>query len=145
MPRPDLSSLLSPRSIAVIGAAPPGKGIRSRALEVMRLHPFPGRIYPVSRSHSEVQGLKAHPSVTALPETPDLAVLVIPAAGVPDELERCGAAGVKAAVVISSGFAEEPGGAGKAGQMRLREIAARHGMALLGPNSEGFATLGLSL
>jgi acyl-CoA synthetase (NDP forming) len=143
--RPELARLFSPHSVAVIGAAPAGQGIRGRALEVMRLHDFAGRIYPVSRSHAEVQGLKAYRSVAELPEAPDLAVLVIPAAHVPDELERCGKAGVPAAVVISSGFAEESGEAGRAGQNRLREIAARHGMALLGPNSEGFANLAAKL
>ncbi|HRD74778.1 MAG TPA: CoA-binding protein, partial [Hyphomicrobiaceae bacterium] len=143
--RPDLTKLLAPRSVAVVGAAPIGQGIRGRALEVLRMHAFAGAVHPVSRSLAEVQGLKAYPSVAALPETPELAVLVIPAANVPDELERCGKAGVGAAVVISSGFAEEAGEAGRASQQRLRAIADRYGMALLGPNSEGFATLGAKL
>ena len=54
----------------------------------------------------EVQGVKAYPSVDALPELVDLAILIVPAAYVPAELERCGRAGIKAAAILSSGFAE---------------------------------------
>ena len=69
-----------------------------------------------------MQGLKAYPSVDALPEPADLAILIIPAQYVPAELERCGKAGIKAAVILSSGFAEEPGGAGA----RMQAEIARH-------------------
>ena len=78
----------------------------------MRGHPFVGQIYPVSRSAAEVQGLKAYPSVEALPQVADLALLIVPAQYVPAELDRCGRAGVRAAVILSSGFAE----VGEAGQ-----------------------------
>ena len=135
---PDLGALLSPRSVAVVGASPDTSIIRGRTLKVMLHHRFPGRIYPVSRSHPEVQGLKAYPSVAALPERVDLAVLTIPAATVPEELERCGEAGVKAAMIVASGFAEDKAEAGAAMQKRIREIARRYDMAVCGPNAEGF-------
>ena len=61
----------------------------------MRGHPFAGQIYPVSRSAAEVQGLKAYPSVEALPKLADLAILIVPAEYVPAELDRCGRAGIK--------------------------------------------------
>src|SRR5262245_28762374 len=99
---------------------------------------FPGRVYPVSRSHPEVQGLKAYPSIAELPERVDLAVLTIPAATVIDELERCGRAGVKAAMIVASGFAEDKADTGAAMQKRIGEIARRYDMAVSGPNSEGF-------
>jgi acyl-CoA synthetase (NDP forming) len=102
---PDIAKMLSPKSVAVVGASADIHGLRGRILEVMLSHPFEGKIYPVSRSASEVQGLKAYPSVAALPEPADLAVLIIPAQYIPAELERCGKAGIKAAVVLSSGFA----------------------------------------
>ncbi len=143
--KPDIGALLNPRTIAVIGAAPLGQGIRGRIVEVLRAHPFEGKIFPVSRSLDEVQGLKAYPSIEACPEPVDLAVFVIPAKFVAAELERCGKAGVKAAIIISSGFAEEPGETGARMQAELRAIAARYNMAVNGPNSEGFANLEANL
>jgi acyl-CoA synthetase (NDP forming) len=135
---PDLSALLSPRSIAVIGAAPDVTILRGRTLKVMLQHAYGGKIYPVSRSHSEVQGLSAYASIDRIPERVDLAVLIIPADHVPDELERCGRAGVRAAVILTSGFAEQTGVQGVELQARLRAIALRYDMAVCGPNAEGF-------
>ena len=139
--KPDIGALLEPKTVAVVGAAPIGQGLRGRILEFMLLHPYAGKIYPISRSHAEVQGLKAYPNIEDCPTPVDLAILIIPAKFVPEELERCGKAGVKAAAIISSGFAEEPGEAGASMQANLKAIAARYGMAVTGPNSEGFASI----
>ena len=126
---PDIAKLLMPKSVAVVGASNDVEGLRGRILEVILSHPFAGKVYPVSRSAEEVQGLKAYASVEELPEQVDLAIVIVPAQYVPAELERCGRAGIKAAVILSSGFAEEPGGAGAAMQDEIRLIAAplRHG------------------
>lgn len=140
-----LRQLLWPRSVAVVGASSDTGGLRGRIMQVMMGHPYAGRVYPVSRRETEMWGRKAYPSVGELPETPELAVLIIPARFVPDELERCGAAGIKAVVIPSSGFAEEPGETGARLQREVRAIAARHGMAVNGPNSEGFANLAAAL
>ena len=142
---PDIAKLLWPRTVAVIGASSDLKGLRGRILETMLSHPFAGTVYPVSRSASEVQGCKAYASIAELPEPADLAILIIPAKYVPEELERCGRAGVKAVVILSSGFAEEPGEAGQRMQEALRAIAARYDMAVAGPNSEGFANIAAGL
>lgn len=135
---PDLNALLAPKTIAIIGASPNSAIIRGKVQHVLNGRGFPGRIYPVSRSQTEVQGLKAYPTIADIPETVDLAVIIIPAADVPDVLEQCGRAGVKAAFIISSGFAEEPGGRGSTLQEHLREIAHQYDMAVCGPNAEGF-------
>ena len=83
---PDLTKLLWPKSIALIGASSGDtQGLRGRILEIMKGHPFAGKIYPASRSAAEVQGLKAYASVADLPEPADLALLIIPAKFVPDE------------------------------------------------------------
>ena len=94
----------------------------------MRSHPYAGAVYPVSRSEADVQGLKAYKSVAELPPT-DLAAMIIPARFVPQELENCGKAGIKAAIILSSGFAEEKGETGPALQREVQAIAAeiRHG------------------
>jgi acyl-CoA synthetase (NDP forming) len=142
---PDIAKLLWPKTVAVVGASSDTKGLRGRILEVMLSHPYAGKIYPVSRSATEVQGRKAYASVGELPEPADLAILIIPAEFVVEELERCGRAGVKTAVILSSGFAEEPGEAGPRMQEALRATAARYDMAVAGPNSEGFANIAAAL
>ncbi len=138
---PDIGKLLCPQSVAVVGASNDLEGLRGRIFDTILSHPFAGKIYPVSRSAGEVQGLKAYKSVDDLPAPVDLAVIIVPAQYVAAELERCGRAGIKAAVILSSGFAEEPGGAGAAMQDEIRQIAQRHDMAVSGPNTEGFANI----
>lgn len=140
-----LDPLLSPRSVAVIGASPDRHIFRGRTLGVMLGHRYAGRIYPVSRSHAEIQGLRAYPSIAAIPEPVDLAVLIIPAEFVPDELERCAAAGVRAAMILASGFAEAGTPAGEALQARVVAIAQRAGMIVCGPNAEGYANTAAAL
>ncbi len=142
---PDIGKMLWPKSVAVVGASSDIHGLRGRILEIMLSHPYAGKIYPVSRSATEVQGLKAYPSVHALPEPADLAILIIPAQYIPAELERCAKAGIKAAVILSSGFAEEPGGEGAAMQSDIATIARRYDMAVSGPNTEGFANIAAGL
>ena len=138
---PDIGKLLSPKTVAVVGAANDLHSLRGRILEIILSHPFAGKVYPVSRSADEVQGLKAYRSVDDLPAPVDLAILIIPAEFVPAELERCGRAGIKAAVILSSGFAEEPGEAGSRMQKEVAAIARRYDMAVSGPNTEGFANI----
>ncbi len=142
---PDIGKLLWPRSVAVVGASSNTHGLRGRVFEIMRGHPFAGPLYPVSRSAAEVQGVKAYPSVEALPQPADLAMLIVPAEYVPAELERCGRAGIKAAVILSSGFAEEPGGPGARMQREIIATAERYNMAVGGPNTEGFANIAAGL
>lgn len=142
---PDLGALLWPRNVALIGASSDAESLRGRIFKVMRGHAFPGQVYPVSRSSREVLDVKAYPSVADLPQPADMAVIIIPAQHVPDELERCGEAGVKAAVVLSSGFAEAIGDEGGKMQRKVREIAKRYDMAVMGPNSEGFANIANNL
>jgi len=142
---PDIGKLLWPKTVAVIGASSDTSGLRGRILEIILSHPYEGKVYPVSRSASDVQGLKAYASVDALPEPADLAILIIPAEFVPAELERCGRAGVKAAVILSSGFAEEPGEPGLRMQAEIAATARRYDMAVAGPNTEGFANIAAAL
>jgi acetate---CoA ligase (ADP-forming) len=133
----DLRPLLSPDSIAVIGASADTETLRGRLTHALIGHGYAGRVYPVTRSQSEVLGLRAYASVGDLPEAADLAVIVVPAAVVPGTLDECGARGIRAAVVISSGFAEESGEAAHARDLELRRVAEKHGILVCGPNSEG--------
>jgi acyl-CoA synthetase (NDP forming) len=128
---------MAPDSIAVIGASSDTHTLRGRLTHALIGHGYAGRVYPVTRSQSEVLGLRAYASVGDLPEPADLAVIVVPAAVVPQTLAECGARGIRAAVVISSGFAEESGTAAQARDLELRRIAKEHGILVCGPNSEG--------
>jgi len=98
--------LFYPRSIAVVGASrKPGK-IGHIILKNLRDYGFKGKLYPVNPHATEILGFKAYPSVTAIPDEVDMAVIVVPAAIVPQILKDCGKKGVKVCVVISSGFKE---------------------------------------
>ena len=83
----DLRPLLAPDSIAVIGASGDGETLRGRLTRALIGHGYPGRVYPVTRSQSEVLGLRAYPAVADLPEAADLAVILVPAAVVPRTLD----------------------------------------------------------
>ena len=125
---PDLKPLLSPDSIAIIGASADTETLRGRLTHALIGHGYDGRVFPVTRSQSEVLGLRAYPSVAALPEPVDLAVILVPAAHVVETLEQCGRRGIRAAVVISSGFAEESDEGARARDVELGKIAeaSRH-------------------
>ncbi|HYM73526.1 MAG TPA: acetate--CoA ligase family protein [Stellaceae bacterium] len=133
---PDLRPLLSPKSLAIVGAAADDT-IRGRLTKQLIEHGFDGPIYPVTRSRDEVLGYKAYRSVADLPEPVDLAVIVVPAAHVISTIEQCGARGIPAAVIISSGFGEEKSDEAARRDAELRALAARLDMAICGPNSEG--------
>jgi acetate---CoA ligase (ADP-forming) len=134
---PDLKPLLAPDSVAIVGASGDNETLRGRLTRALIGHGYDGRFYPVTRSQTEVLGVKAYPSVMALPEAVDLAVILVPAAHVVDTLEQCGEHGVRAAVVISSGFAEESNEAARARDSELGRIAERYEIVVCGPNSEG--------
>ena len=135
---PDLDALFRPRSIALVGASPDRTIIRGRIVEAVTLHGFDGPLHAVSRNHREIAGIPCHPSVEALPKPVDLAIVTIPAEHVAATLRACGRSGVRAAIVISSGFGEERGEAGAARQRAITDIAREFDMAVLGPNAEGF-------
>ena len=132
-----LHSFFWPASIAVLGASPDLHRIRGRLLHQLRENGFPGRILPINPSYQEIAGLTCHRSIGAVGEPIDLALVAIPAASVVPALEECAAAGVKNALIISSGFAEEGGASGDM-QAALVEVTQRTGLRACGPNCEGY-------
>ena len=106
MRRPDLTRLLSPSAIALIGASTNANSISGQPLYHMLAHGYAGRLYPVNPNRAEVQGVKAYRTVREIPDTCDVAVITIPAIHVPDALEECGKAGIAFAVILSAGFGE---------------------------------------
>ncbi|MSP89361.1 MAG: CoA-binding protein [Alphaproteobacteria bacterium] len=131
-----LTPLFYPQSIAVIGASADARRISGKPIESLKAAGFPGPIYPVNPKYADVQGLKAFPSIDAVPGPVDLALVTVPAPAVVPALEACADKGVRAAVIFTSGFAEVDAG-GKAAQSRMTEIAQTRGMRILGPNCMG--------
>jgi acyl-CoA synthetase (NDP forming) len=132
-----LHGLLAPRSVAIVGASPDEHKIRGQLLKLLRKNGFAGRIVPVNPSYGEIAGLPCFPSLAAAGGEIDLALVAIPAAAVLPALEDCAASGVRNAVVISSGFAEDAAAPADL-QDQVGALARRTGMRILGPNAEGF-------
>src|ERR1700757_1043080 len=136
MPHP-LDSFFAPESIALIGASRDHEKIPGRLLAMLRKNDYPGKIYPINPNYDEIDGLRCFKLIADIGTPIDLAVIIIPARGVLLALEQCAAVGVKNAVIISSGFAEE-GGDSAAMQDEIAALAKRTGMRISGPNAEGF-------
>ena len=136
MPYP-LDSFFAPDSIALIGASRDLEKIPGRLLSMLRKNEYPGKIYPINPNYPDIDGLKCYKSIADVGAPIDLAIVIIPARAVLGALEQCAAAGVKNAVIISSGFAEE-GGDSAAMQDEIVAIGKRSGMRISGPNAEGF-------
>src|ERR1700733_6502935 len=101
-----LTPLLAPRSIAVLGASSDPTRIGGRPIAYMRAQGFQGGLYPVNPNRSEVQGLKAYPSVADLPETPDVAIVAVPAELAAPAIKDLATRGVKGVIMFTAGFAE---------------------------------------
>lgn len=132
----DLRALFEPRSIAIIGASADPSSISARPLRMLRQLGYGGAIYPVNPKYAELQGLRVYASVADTPEPADLALVIVPARVVLSVLEECAAAGVRVAMVITSGFAER-GGSGSDLQADIAKLVSRTRLRVCGPNSEG--------
>src|SRR4030081_2674052 len=132
-----LDTFFSPSSIALIGASRDLDKIPGRLLSMLRKNHYPGRIYPINPNYADIDGLKCYQSIADVGQPIDLAIVIIPAKAVLGALEQCAAVGVKNAVIISSGFAEE-GGDSAAIQDAIAELAKKTGMRISVPNAEGF-------
>ncbi len=132
--------LFAPASVAVIGQSNDAGKTTGRPLKYLRQAGYRGRIYPINARRAEVLGERAWPSLDALPEVPEHAYIVTPADAAMEAIEACGRLGVKAATVLTDGFAET-GEGGRAREDRLREIVAESGMRIVGPSSLGIVDL----
>ncbi len=136
-----LESALNPQSVAVIGASENIHKIGGRPIHYMQKHGFGGRIYPINPSRDEVQGFRSYASLEALPEAPDLAMVIVGGEKAVDAVAQCAARGVKSVVVVASGFGEI-GEEGRAVQRAMVDTARAAGMRLYGPNTQGLANFG---
>jgi acyl-CoA synthetase (NDP forming) len=138
---PDLSLLVAPRSVALVGASDKVSSIGGRATDNLLHHSrLEGPVYLVNPYQDTVAGIKCWPDIAALPEVPDVVVVAVPAASVLPVIEQSESRGVRFAIVLSSGFAEE-GDAGRVLEEQMTAIAARSGMRIYGPNCPGLCNM----
>jgi acetyltransferase len=134
--RRPLDPIFSPKSVAVIGATENVGSVGRTILDNLIKGNFPGKIFPVNPKRDTVLGVKAYPSITAVPETPDLAVIITPPPTVPGIVRDCGAKGVKGVIIISAGF-KEIGPVGVELERQVLEEATKAGIRIVGPNCLG--------
>jgi len=128
--------LLSPRSIAVIGAGRTPGTIGHEVFRNLILGGFNGPVYPVNARATAVASVRSYPSILEVPDAVDLAVITVPAADVPDVVRDCARKRVGGLVVITAGFAEV-GGESAAAERDMAAFARHHGMRMVGPNCMG--------
>jgi len=133
---PALAALWSASSIAIIGATEREGAMGRLPVEYLQRFGYAGRIFPVNPKGGSVLGLPAFESVASINQPIDLALIMVPATAVHDAVAACAQAGVRVAIVMSSGFAET-GPEGAAAQAELVDIARAGGMRLVGPNCIG--------
>lgn len=134
----NLSRLLNPTSVAVIGASADPRKTAGKPIAYLRKHGFLGQILPVNPKADNIDGLPCFRSVDALPTAPDVAMVMLGAAHVPQTLEALAAKGTGHAIVVASGFGET-GQVGKARQDQIND--ARGSMRVLGPNTIGLVNV----
>jgi len=136
MEKNPLEVMFKPRSVAVIGATERQGSVARTILWNLLSTSFGGTIFPVNPKYNSILGIKAYPSVGAIPDEVDLAVIVTPARTVPGIIQECADKGVRAAIIISAGF-KETGPEGVALEEKILKIARKSHMRIVGPNVLG--------
>jgi acetyl coenzyme A synthetase (ADP forming)-like protein len=137
-----IARLLTPRSVAVIGASRHRASVGHQALRNLLAGEFAGPVYPVNPGAESVASVKAYPTVVDIPGPVDLAVIAVPAAAVMSVVHECAVKGVAGLVVLSAGFGEV---GSAAAQLELRDVARRNGMRVVGPNCIGVVNTAIGL
>jgi acyl-CoA synthetase (NDP forming) len=133
-----IDRLFHPRSIAVVGASADETKLTGRPVAYLKRHGFAGRIFPINPRYPEIGGLPCYPEARALPEPPDVGLILLGADRVADAVRELAAAGTGAAIVLASGFGET----GADGARRQLELKAAAGpMRVLGPNTIGLVNI----
>ncbi|WP_445519802.1 bifunctional acetate--CoA ligase family protein/GNAT family N-acetyltransferase [Streptomyces sp. NEAU-174] len=127
-----LEPLLCPNVVAVVGAGRKPGSFGRAILRQLHAGGYTGRLFAVNPAAHAILGVPSYSSVSALPKTPDLAVLAVPAAAIPETAEECGKAGVRALLVVTAGIHADQAHA-------LLAACRSHGMRLVGPNCLGIS------
>nr|NIR14674.1 CoA-binding protein [Desulfobacterales bacterium] len=132
--------ILSPKSVAIVGASSDYTKFTGRTLKYLLKHGYKGKIYPINPKYDEIGGLRCFPSIEALPEPVDTAFVQIPSKGVASVIEECVEMGVKGVIIHSAGLAET-GEEGRKKQQEIKETIDGTDVRLVGPNTAGVANL----
>src|SRR5438309_1320070 len=132
----NLDALFAPKSIAVIGASNRQGSVGRAVFTNILLNEYKGTVYPVNPKDRSISGVRSYPSIGDLPESVDVAVVVVPAAVVPAVTEECGKKGVKGLIIISAGF-KEVGQDGATLERQVASLAQKYSMRMVGPNCLG--------
>ncbi|MFI0405603.1 acetate--CoA ligase family protein [Actinomadura sp. 3N508] len=141
--QPALDDLLNPKSVVIVGLSPRPGSTGRRILGNLRRAGFGGAVHGVHPGGRDVDGVAVYRTLADVPDTPSVALVCTPGDTVPALVEEAGEKGCRGVVVYASGFEETAGGAARAA--RLRELAARYGMSLVGPNCLGLFNPGRAL
>ena len=133
-------ALLAPRSVAIVGQSNDASKTAGRPLKYLRQAGFAGRIFPVNARRDEVLGERAWPSLASLPEVPEHVYIVAGTDAAIEAIEECGRLGVPVCSALANGFGES-GKDGENREARLREIAAKTGVRIVGPSSLGIVDM----
>jgi acyl-CoA synthetase (NDP forming) len=137
---PALKAMLEARTVAVVGASAQHGSFGYELLHQLRAGGFDGTIYPVNPRYAEIDGLACAPSIAAVPEPVDLAILGVGNTSLEAVLRSAGESGARSAVICASGHAIEDA-EGPPLPERLSDIARQYGMAICGGNGMGFINL----
>jgi acyl-CoA synthetase (NDP forming) len=136
----DISDLLEPRSVAVIGASSKPEKSGHVLLKSIIVNNYQGKIYPINPSADEIMGHKAYPSILDVPGDIDLVFFLLPGKYIADLFEHCKQKRVKAAVIVAAGFSET-GEEGAEAEAKLRLLVEESGIRCIGPNTIGFINM----
>jgi acyl-CoA synthetase (NDP forming) len=131
-----LDTMLNPRAVAIVGASDVVRSPGGRIMLALQKYGFKGHILPVNPNRTEILGYRCFASLAELPETPDVAILVVSAKASVSALAQCAELGIHNVIIGSSGYAET-GPEGAAIQSELEAIARANAMVLIGPNTNG--------
>ncbi len=134
--RDPLDPIFSPQTVALIGATEREGSVGRTILWNLLSHPFGGTIFPINPKRPNILGIKTYPSIGAVPDPVDLAIIVTPAPTAPGIIAECVEAGVPGAIIISAGF-KEVGPAGAKLEAEILDIARKGRMRIIGPNCLG--------
>ncbi|MCP4717682.1 MAG: CoA-binding protein, partial [Deltaproteobacteria bacterium] len=136
MPKNNIEAILSPKSVAVVGASNRAGSVGLAVFRNILNGGFQGVLYPVNPKARSVQSIKAYPSLTKIPDEVDLAIIIVPSKAVAAVVEEAGKKGTRGVIVITAGF-KEVGGEGIELEHRLQQVAAKYNISMVGPNCLG--------
>jgi acetyltransferase len=132
--------LFNPRGIAVVGASADSTRAGGQTVDALKRHGYGGGVYPINPKYDDIAGFRCYPSLAAVEQTCDLAVIALPAAHVPETVQQVGARGIPYAIVLGGGF-RETGPEGAAREQAMVAAARAGGVRLIGPNCLGLVNV----